>query len=214
MDWGWKAGDVAIVIATLLGPILAVQAQKWIERSRERHQRRVTVFRVLMTTRAAQLSPAHVEALNIVPIEFYGKRASFKRVVDAWKEYIDYLYRDKEEDPRRWAERRSELLKIMLTKMGTALGYKFNSVEISRELYLPRRHAAIESDQEIIRKGLARIFSGEMAFPMDVKAFPTDLDALQSQASLQTQLSRWLSGEIVVKIELSEPKSPQAKSPT
>jgi hypothetical protein len=71
MDWTVKTGDLAIVIATLLGPILAVQAQKWIERSRERQQRRVAVFRVLMTTRAALLSPAHVEALNIVPVEFY-----------------------------------------------------------------------------------------------------------------------------------------------
>lgn len=203
MDWTWKAGDLAIVIATLLGPVLAVQAQKWIERGRARQQRRVTVFRVLMTTRAALLSPAHVEALNIVPIEFYSKRRAFTQVIDAWKEYIDYLYRD-QEDPKRWAEKRIELLNSMLAKMGAALGYQFNSVEISRELYSPKGHAAIESDQEIIRRGLARIFKGEIAFPMDVKSFPADPTMLQNQAALQIQMLRWLAGETGVKVELSE----------
>jgi hypothetical protein len=123
--------------------------------------------------------------------------------MDAWKEYIDYLYKD-QEDPKRWGEKRIELLNSMLAKMGAALGYQFNSVEISRELYSPRGHAAIESDQEIIRKGLARVFRGEMAFPMDVKSFPADPAILQNQTALQIQMLRWLAGESGVKVELSE----------
>jgi hypothetical protein len=35
IDWTFRMGEIAIVFATLMGPILAVQAQKWIERSRE-----------------------------------------------------------------------------------------------------------------------------------------------------------------------------------
>ena len=173
IEWTFKIGDLAIVAATLFGPILAVQAQKWIERERDRNQRRINIFRVLMTTRAAILSPAHVEALNVVPIEFYGKKPSFVEVVDAWKAYIDYLYKDII-DNKSWAEKRVELLNIMLTKMASALGYKFNSVEISRELYSPKGHAAIEGDQEIIRKGLAKVVRGEMALPMAVTSFPAD----------------------------------------
>jgi hypothetical protein len=202
MDWTLRLSDIAVVVATLLGPVLAIQAQKWIERSREKSLRRIAVFRTLMTTRAALLSPAHVEALNIVPIEFYGTRKAFVDVVDAWKEYIDYLYKDID-DPKRWAEKRIELLNRLLSKMGEALGYEFNSVEISRELYSPKGHAAIESDQEIIRRGLARVFTGGMAFPMDVKSFPVDPTVLQTQAKLQAQLSRWLSGELSVKVEVA-----------
>lgn len=193
-------GDIAIVFATLLGPVLAVQAQKWVERGRERQQRRLHLFRVLMTTRAAALAPTHVEAINMVPIEFYGRRKSFVDVVNSWKEYIEHLYSDSQRDPPRWGEKRVALLNKMLERMGEALGYKFNSVEISRELYSPKAHSTIESDQEIIRQGLAKLFKGEIALPMDVKTFPADPRFVQMQAEIQQLLMDWLSGKRAVKI--------------
>ena len=36
--------DVVIATCTLLGPVLAVQAQKWVERFREKQQRRLTII--------------------------------------------------------------------------------------------------------------------------------------------------------------------------
>jgi hypothetical protein len=180
-----------------------VQAQKWIEGSREKNRRRVTIFRTLMATRGSILSPAHVESLNVVPIEFHGKNRSFVAVVDAWKSYIDYLYNKDQIDQQRWAEKRVELLTAMLVKMASALGYNFNSVEITRELYSPKGHAAIKSDQEIIRQGLARVFRGEMAFPMAVQSFPTDREFIENQTQLQTQLLRWLAGEPGVKVVMA-----------
>jgi hypothetical protein len=203
MDWTLKVNDLAIVFATLIGPVLAVQAQKWIERGRERHQRRVTTFRVLMTTRAAILSPAHVEALNAVPIEFYSKKAALRAVVNAWKTYIDHLYKEII-DNRAWVDKRVELLNTLLAKMAEALGYNFNAVEISRELYSPKGHAMIESDQEIIRKGFVKLFRGEMAIPMAVQSFPTDPKFLENQLHLQTQLLRWLAGELGVRVVMSD----------
>ena len=73
-DWNIKITDIAIVFAT----ILAVQAQKYLEKGGEIKQRRAWLFRTLMATRATTLSPAHVEALNAVPIEFYGKDQKLK----------------------------------------------------------------------------------------------------------------------------------------
>ena len=201
-DWTVKLGDLAIVCATFFGPIAAVQAQKATDELRERKRRRVAIFRTLMATRAAVLSPAHVEALNVVPIEFYGKRSAFVEVVNAWKAYIDYLYKEIV-DEKAWLERRVELLNTMLVKMSAALGYNFNSVEISRELYSPKGHAAIEGDQEIIRRGFAKIFRGEMAFPMAVQSFPADPKFVENQATLQSQLLRWLAGEMGVKVLVS-----------
>ena len=44
--------DSFLIIATLAGPILAVQAQKWIERVRGKGERKFRVFQTLMMTRA------------------------------------------------------------------------------------------------------------------------------------------------------------------
>jgi hypothetical protein len=200
MDWGLKLGDLAIVAATLLGPVLAVQVQKLVERGREQGQRRVTIFRVLMATRGALLSPAHVEAINIIPIEFYGKRGRKLRIIEKWKEYIDHLYKDPSE--QTWGSIRIRLLNELLAMIGDYIGYKFNSVEISRELYSPRGHATIENDQEIIRTGLAKVFRGEMGFPMDVKAFPVDANFAKNQLDIQQGLIGWLDGQRSVRMTM------------
>lgn len=90
-------GELAIVIATFLGPVFAVRAQKWIERAREKRQRKVFVFDTLMAARTARLSPEHVRALNAIDLAFYGRRLLGKhirtkneqKVIDAWREYYD-----------------------------------------------------------------------------------------------------------------------------
>ena len=64
--------DWIIALATLLGPILAVQAQKWIEGVREQRTRKLRVFTQLMATRAARLSAEHVQAINMIDLVFYG----------------------------------------------------------------------------------------------------------------------------------------------
>src|ERR1700748_228812 len=91
MEVVFKAVDLAIVGATLLGPVLAVEAQKHLDRIRGVDERRRTIFKTLMATRAALLAPSHVEALNAVPVEFHGKGRALKRINDGWKEYLDHL---------------------------------------------------------------------------------------------------------------------------
>lgn len=63
MTWetGIRWADVAIIFATLPGPIFAVQAQKWLERRRVEKEHRLAIFRTLMATRAAVLSSEHVK---------------------------------------------------------------------------------------------------------------------------------------------------------
>lgn len=81
--------EVLIVISTLIAPLLAVQAQKWLERYREDHERKLRVFKILMATRAATVSPDHVQALNMIDLEFQGEKC--KKVRTEWKTYLDHL---------------------------------------------------------------------------------------------------------------------------
>ena len=68
-----KFSEVLTILAVILGPILAVQAQKAIERWRERRNRKLWVFKTLMATRGSRLSPNHVQALNMIDLEFSVK---------------------------------------------------------------------------------------------------------------------------------------------
>jgi hypothetical protein len=82
------------------------------------------------------------------------------------------------------------------------LGYEFSRVEIAKEVYAPKGHAVIESDQEIIRRGLADMFLGKIAIPMDVKSFPVTQDAVREQDALRQALLKWVSGEATVGVEI------------
>lgn len=52
--------DWITIAAVVAGRILAVQAQKCVEALRERKQRRLKIFKTLMSTRAVRLDREHV----------------------------------------------------------------------------------------------------------------------------------------------------------
>ncbi len=200
LDLTVKVTDIAIVLATIVGPIAAIQIQKWLERRGEANARRLQIFRVLMATRAVTLSPGHVEALNAIPIEFYGPTIpKLKSITDDWRTYQDHLDR-KDLTPELWAEKRRELLTNLLFNMSQYLGYKFSRSEIER-VYYPTGHGEMEIEQSVIRKGMAKLFTGEFSLPMEVTGFPVDDEALMAQKALFTQFSEWLDGKRAVKIE-------------
>lgn len=173
----------AIIIATLLGPVLAVQAQKWLERHRAVKERRLMIFRTLMSTRTANLSPMHVEALNAVPVEFYGTGKKLKQINDAWKLYLDHHTLD---GPATevWLQTKLDLFLDLLHLMSQFLGYNFSKAQIKRDIYSPRAHGDLETEQTIIRRGLVGLFRGEIALPMAVKEFPATEPSPELQAAI------------------------------
>ena len=88
------ASDWAIVCATLLGPVLAVQAQKWVERATESRRRRRWIFDTVMANRATRLADENVKALNLIDLEFRRRRIPSSRdraVIEAWHELFGEL---------------------------------------------------------------------------------------------------------------------------
>jgi hypothetical protein len=155
-----------------LGPIFAVQAQKWLEAGREKKARKLATFRTLMATRAALLSPAHVEALNAVPIDFYGR----KKVMDAWETYFKHLNSGPINEV--WGQKRSDLFIDLLTAIGNEVGYSFNAAQM-QNIYFPIAHGARGDDAEAIQIGMAAIMRGKASFPIEVKIAP-EVAALQT----------------------------------
>lgn len=167
VDWTFKFTDGLIVLVTFIGPIMAVQIQKLLERKRETTLARTRLFKILMATRALNLSLAHVEALNAVPIEFYGEKGQLKEINLKWKIYYDHLLIHAPVDPN-WEIKRKELLFYLLIEMSKFLDYDFDEVEI-KKVYAPQGHAVIESDQDVIRSGLAELFRGRLTIPVEIR---------------------------------------------
>lgn len=195
-----------LIAVTLFAPIAAVQAQKWIERHREKRRGKDFVFRTLMATRAARLSAEHVQALNMIDLEFYGGGPSEKKVRGFWKQYLDHLGTQHEKDAAAaWTMRQNELFVDLLYEMANCLGYDFDKTHIKNSFYSPVAHGNLEQDQQVIRLGLARVLTGNLAIP--VTLIPRSAEDGKNQAEVQKLLLESLRGErpYLVKIASDQP---------
>lgn len=173
--------DIIMIAAVIAGPILAVQAQKHLESLKENKRRKMSLFQTLMSTRANRVSQAHVSALNMIDIEFYGKKIFGKRsqsngekkITNAWKVYNDHLNsKFTEERLDAWADKRDELFTALLYTMSQYLGYDFDEVQLKRDCYKPAAHGDVEADQQKIREGLVAVLDGKKSIPMAVTYLP------------------------------------------
>lgn len=189
--------DILTITAIILGPIVAVQLEKYLQRSREVRERKHIVFKTLMATRGSALSLAHVEALNRIDLEF-SNESRYKKVIEAWKEYFDNLGQkfESNEEFKIWAAKNEELLANLLYEMGQSLGYKFDKVLIKRNMYSPVGHARIERENELIRDGLIKILQGETLLPVNIGNIVTDENTLKNQIDLQNLMIKYYNKKL------------------
>lgn len=194
--------DVVMVVATLAGPILAVQAQKWVERIREASSRRHWVFTVLMATRQSRVSIDHVRALNSIDLTFYGarwfngrrRRATDQAVLDAWHEYHSHLTLPDDRRPQNdaqfqaWYARGDELFANLLERLASATHYKFDRRELKSGSYIPEAHGTVEGEQHALRHLAVELLRGNITLPLDVRNIHVTPEAAAAQQVFQERL--------------------------
>lgn len=205
--------EAITILAIILGPILGIQIQKYLERRKEDKTRKNNIFKTLMSTRGANLTPAHIQALNLIDLEFH-KDDKYEEVIDAWGEYLDNLKLAPAADASNeafqiWSSKNEDLLATLLFKMGRSLGYKFDKVQIKRNSYTPKGTSEAEQEWNYIRKGLVQMI--QTGVPVYNN---TTEEEEKQQAELQELYKNYLSNPVPVKIlngEDTPPEEPPAE---
>ena len=181
-----QLNDWLIVGATLLGPILAVQAQKWVERARAATMRKNLIFDTLMATRGARVSPDHVRALNSIDLSFYGWRVLGKvyrskgsqHVLDAWHEYHRHLSHNLENAPQdvidRWTAAGDEIFLNLLEALARVTHHKFERDQLRTGGYTPVAHGRIEAESNILRRFALEMLAGDRPLKMKIDSWPAN----------------------------------------
>jgi hypothetical protein len=184
-----------VVLATLAGPIVAVQTQKWIERATEGRRKRNAIFSALMANRATRLADEYVRALNMIDIEFLPGAIGGKKhraVINAWRSLFGELSNSPEpasqSDLAAWHGRCDDRLVELLAAMSAALGYRFTSEELRRGIYYPKGHGERENAQLAILYGLRRILEGKESLPMRIASVPGASESAALQAELTERM--------------------------
>jgi hypothetical protein len=166
MHFDWTSA--AIVIATLLGPILAVQIQKHLEEIRAIRSRKEVLFRTLMATRSVRLSPEHVQALNQIDLTFDAKKEEGVR--QAWRAYLDQLNTPQLKVGQQvWNAGYDSKFIDMLYEMSKVLGRGFDKTYLKNSWYRPQAHTDLETTVQEIQRLLLGILKGEQSLPVAIR---------------------------------------------
>lgn len=157
------------VIAMVVSPLIAVQVQKVLEERKIKSGRKEAIFKTLMATRASKLSQQHVEALNLIDLEF-GNSSKSRDVIDAWKIYFDHLCQkaNSESEIIQWNVIRENLFTDLLYKMSKQLKFNFDVVTIKRNCYTPIAYENTQKELEKIRDVWMKIGSGEKVLTINL----------------------------------------------
>lgn len=206
------------IVAVILGPILAVQAQKFIERRREDRSRKLFLFRELMATRMARLSKRHVEALNLIDLEYPGDTAKDKGVHEAWRSYLDALGQPNDPNSQHVIfDRRDRAFTELMYQMAKRLDFPFDKVAIERNIYSPVAHGKLEDDQELIRRGVVDLLTGKRALSTVSWLMPGQTPLQFTQVHVPVAPSPALAEQPPPRQELEEaqpatpPRAPQSQ---
>jgi len=176
--------ETLTVVAIILGPILAIQAQKWIERITREKEDKKRILVALLATRGRPLERDHVQALNLIDFYFHKDQ----EVVEAWEEYRDHLNNNWPKEPvpeegkkvtesenttylascNVWTDKKDDLLCKLLSKMSETLGYHFDNVLLRKGAYVPKGYNDAESIDSWIKKLLLQILAGTHSLPVQV----------------------------------------------
>lgn len=204
--------DWLIIFATALSPLIAVQAQKFIESAKARGSAKKQIFHDLMGSRAHPLRvhQTHVQALNMIDIEFhpqpwYSRNKLDADVISAWKIYASHLNTDFDEKNQAavvaWNAKGDDLFIELLFAMSRALGYDFDKVTLGRGVYYPRAHGIAEWRKETAERLLLQVLAGEQPLAMSIKDLPYNSDALDMQMKAQEAFLKAVDGDGAIKVK-------------
>jgi hypothetical protein len=159
------------IVAIFIAPWVALRLQRQRDTMERRRDRKMHVFRTLMTNRATPMSPPFVEALNSIDLEFDSTHQRDKSVRRAWSNLLDHYSNGARGD--NFALRGQELTIKLLSEMGSAVGYDdLDEVYLTRHSYYPIALSSVIEEQHELRKLLLQLLKDERRLPVSI--FPDD----------------------------------------
>jgi hypothetical protein len=187
----------AVVLATVAGPILAVQAQKAVEKFSGRKARRRAVFETLMATRGNRVAIDRVKALNMIDLTFDSNRASERNVVESWDAYRKHLNMDLKAQKLsldQWSASGDELFYNLLYLISIDVGYKTKREQLKSSNYSPIGHSQATEEENQIRQNAVRVLNGTQSLKFEMTA---QQDLLKDQALLRENMLKALNGGVL-----------------
>lgn len=155
---------IVTVLAIVVGPVAALWVQRILDEERDKKNRKLWIFKTLMSNRATRLAPLYVQALNLIDVEFTEPKE--KAIREAWKELLDLYTNFK--TTHNATEQVGELTAALLAEMAKVLGYDFDKVYLKKGVYYPEFLGNVEVEQHALRRAVLELLAGKRRIPVGV----------------------------------------------
>jgi hypothetical protein len=155
--------DWITVGAIVLGPILALFAQRLLDWMREKRSVRLNLYLTVMSYRAIWIHLDSLKALNSIDAVFDRKKD--QPIREAWGAVIAHAstprpdWNTDQEAARRWDSRLLDLRSDLYQLLGKAVGYDHSVDYIKTHMYYPDYHSNNELDWLFIRSQLTKVLT-------------------------------------------------------
>jgi len=135
----------------------------WRERRKEIWNRRFYVFRTLMATRRTNVSNEHVNALNLIEVDFHG----VKKIQAAYRAYIGHL--STSASTPGWGDTRLDLYSKLLHELSIAMKSPIGEIDLRSGGYMP---AAWEK-RDIVEQYVVNMAQNKASVPVTIVGVPS-----------------------------------------
>jgi hypothetical protein len=163
---------VAIVAATIIGPLSAVLITLWHQDRSQKYQRRLHIFRLLTQWRGNWLHPDWVGALNLIPVEFAGKTDvlhSFNLLIE---KLTDPGFGAEGEELSQAYNRAEAVFIELMQKLARILRIDLAGLDLRTRLYAPRGWWREQQATQALRTDASALLNGERALRVTIVGAP------------------------------------------
>lgn len=165
MNFDWSGVDWAVVLATFVGPVVAVVITLCYQERSARNRSREDLFVAMMRTRRTPTNIEFVGALNLVPVHFWRDKLVMKRYAELMAVFSDPSWHVV--DARlRLIEQVDMKVAYLLSELSKAVKRPVEQLEILRGAYAPQGWKDEEQAQADLRNSLAQLLGGARALPV------------------------------------------------
>ncbi len=160
--------DIAIIVATFLGPIFAVAVTLWHQGRTADYQMRMNIFGVLMRLRRHGTNNDFVGAYNLVPVHFHKER----KIIAAYREVQRVVNDPAWEIPDavpRLNQQHEVAISQLLFEMSKCLKVNVEAIDIQNGAYAPRGWKTDAERTEAMQSAFFRVLTGTSAVSVYVQ---------------------------------------------
>jgi hypothetical protein len=138
----------------------------WREQRKDRWNRRFYIFRTLMATRRMNISQEHVNALNLVEVDFHG----VPKIQTAYRAYIAHLSTQfSPPAAQAWGDTRQDLLAKLLHELSIEMKSPIGEIDLRSGGYLPTAWA----NKDIVDQFIVNMAQNKSSMPVSIVAIPS-----------------------------------------